>query len=234
MTGFIRYQFISYIRSLKMIPPVTLFFVWIILFYTYSGVPIFSSYSVSSITIYLVATWLTMTVFSIEEEGEKNLLFVQLNSKSHYLWGKWIICLLFSSILTGFAIFYPIILNSFIDSIKPIHLGLTFFSHFLLAGFGVLVGSFFSITSFVAKKYTWLLALLVILLSLSYEGLVEDVSFLKWVLIFLPPVTHVIQYLNGEEIIQIDNEFWFLVTYTIAYSLLGIYVILKLFLKKER
>ena len=40
MQGFIRYQFISYIRSLKMIPPATVCCVWRVLLYADRKVPI--------------------------------------------------------------------------------------------------------------------------------------------------------------------------------------------------
>ena len=85
----------NYIRSLRMIPPITIFCVWIIVLYIYKGVPILSSYAVTSITVYLIMTWLTMTVFSIEEESEKHILFVHLGNKKLYLWGKWATCFVF-------------------------------------------------------------------------------------------------------------------------------------------
>lgn len=234
MVGYICYQFISYIRSLKIIPPATIFFVWIFIFYTYSGIPISSSYSVSSITVYLVMTWLTISVFSIEGDTEKNLLFVQLRSKTRYIWGKWITSIFFSLFFTIFAIVYPLLLNSFNESITLIHLIISFYSHFILAWFGILIGTFFSITSFVSKKYTWLLASLVIVVSLSYEGLVEDASILKWLLFLLPPVTQVVDYLNNYNVLQIEDNFGLLIVWTISYSLLAGFVLLKLFLRYER
>ena len=97
--GFIRYQFSSYLRSLTFIPPLTLFIGWIFVFYTYSGVPIMSSYAVTCISLYLVMTWVAMSVFALELESEKNLLFVQLPNKRDYLWGKWIVCFLIASVL---------------------------------------------------------------------------------------------------------------------------------------
>lgn len=82
LKGFMHYQLLNYIRSLKMIPPLTIFCVWIIVLYIYKGVPILSSYAVTSITVYLIMTWLTMTVFSIEEESEKHILYVHLGNKN--------------------------------------------------------------------------------------------------------------------------------------------------------
>lgn len=77
-------------------------------------------------------------------------------------------------------------MNSFKGTIRPIHLGLAIYSHFLLAWFGILVGTFFSVTSFATRKYAWLSAMLVIVVSISYEGLVEKISLLKWGLIIFP------------------------------------------------
>lgn len=234
MQGFIHYEFLSYIRSLKMIPPATVFCVWLFLLYTYSGVPILSSYAVSSMAIYLVMTWLTMTVFSIEDDVEKNLLFVQLKSKTRYIWGKWVICLFFAFLFMALAILYPIGMDSFKGPIRPFHIGLSIYSHIFLAWFGILVGTFFSVTSFSTRKYTWLSALLVITISLSYEGLVEKISVLKWGLLLFPPVTHVLTSLKEDDSILLDGEFVQLATWVLVYSVLGTIVVVRMFLRKER
>lgn len=51
MGGFLRYQYNSYIRSLKVIAPLTIFVGWVIIFYTYGGVPVLSSYAITCIAI---------------------------------------------------------------------------------------------------------------------------------------------------------------------------------------
>lgn len=234
MQGFIRYQFTSYIRSLKIIPPATVFCIWLFLLYAYSNVPILSSYAVSSMAIYLIMTWLTMTVFSMEEEIEKNMLFVQLTSKTRYLYGKWGICFLFAVLFMALAILYPIVLDSFKGPIRSIHIGLSIYSHLILAWFGILIGTVFSITSFSAKKYSWLSALLVLTISLSYEGLVEKISMLKWGLLLFPPVTHVLSLLKDDETIQLDGDFWQLAIWVLFYSIIGAVVVVRMFLRKER
>ncbi|MDN4494417.1 hypothetical protein [Ureibacillus aquaedulcis] len=234
MRGFIHYQSISYIRSLKMIPPATVFGVWIFLLYAYSNVPILSSFAVSSMAVYLVMTWLAMTVFSIEEETEKNMLFVQLNSKTRYLLGKWAICLFFAVLFMALAILYPLGIDSFRGPIRPIHIGLSIYSHLFLAWFGILVGTFFSVTSFSTRKYTWLSALLVVTISLSYEGLVEKIYLLKWILFIFPPVTHTLSYLKEDEIVQLDGTFMQLAIWVMVYSVIGTVIVMRLYLRKER
>jgi hypothetical protein len=233
MTGFIRYQAISYIRSLKMIPPLTIFGAWVFILYAYKNVPILSSYAVTSIVIYLIMTWVTMGVLLIEQESEKHILFVQV-SKLRYLWGKWILCLLVALILMLFAIGYPILMNNFNGPITMVQIGLSIYSHFFLALFGILVGSFFAFTPFASSKYSWLSAVLVIVVSISYEGLVEKVEVLKWGLILFPPVTQVIKYLSGDDVVHITTDFWMHVLWVLVYTVIGFIVLVKIFFKKER
>ncbi len=234
MSGFTRYQFISYIRSLKIVPPLTVFGAWVIIFYTYKGVPILSSYAVTSLAIYLVMTWVTIGIFSIQGETEKHLLFVQLGSKHHYLWGKWAICLIIASFFMLFAIVYPVLMNNFKETIQPIHFGLSIYSHFFLAIFGIIVGSFFSITSFASTKYTWLLAMLVVTISISYEGIVEKVALFKWILLLFPPVVHVIKYLSGNDAVTIKLDFWLIASFAFVYTIISFIVVSKMFLQKEK
>lgn len=232
MRGFIKYQFKNYLRSFKIIPPAATFFIWIFVLYHYSGVEILSSYAVTSIVLYLVTTWISMNLFSMEEESEKNLLFVQVG-KVRFLLGKWIICIFIAIVLMLFAIFYPILLDSFKEEVQPIHLGLSIFIHLLLATFGILVGSFSSITSLIPKRYTWLSAVLIIAISLSYDGIVEKLSFFKWLLIIFPPVVNVINFFEPDDLNHFGKEFWIFSSFAIIYSIIAFFALVKLFLKKE-
>ena len=76
--------------------------------------------------------------------------------------------------------------------------------------------------------------MLVIVVSISYEGLVEKISLLKWGLIIFPPVTQVINYSNGDDSIQIGHDFWLLAIWAVVYSVLGTIVVWRMFLRKER
>lgn len=232
MQGYIKYQFKSYIRSFKIIPPAATFFIWIFVLYHYSGVEILSSYAVTSIVLYLVTTWISMNLFSMEEESEKNLLFVQVG-KVKYLLGKWIISMLIALVLMLFAIFYPILLDSFKEAVQPIHLVLSILIHLLLAIFGILVGSFSSITSLIPKRYTWLSAVLIIAISLSYDGIVEKLSFLKWLLLLFPPLVNVIHFFEPDDLNHFGKEFWIISSFAAIYSIIALFSLVKLFLKKE-
>lgn len=230
---FIQYQFISYIRSLTFIPPLTVFIGWIILFYTYTGVPIMSSYAVTCVSLYLIMTWVAMSVFSLEEDGEKNLLFVQLPNKVQYLLGKWIVCLLIASFLGLYAIVYPLAINSFIESADFTYISIAIYGHLFFAVFGIFIGSFFSNTKVESKRFAWLSAMLVIAISIAQEGIIEKAIVFKWILLPFPPVAQVLRYFT-DEAFHIGKDFWMSAAWVVCYSLISGFVIMRIFMRREQ
>lgn len=229
--GFIRYQLSSYVRSLTIIPPLTLFIGWIILFYTYSDVPIMSSYAVTCISLYLVMTWVAMNVFALEGESEMNLLFVQLPSKRDYLWGKWVVCFLIALILGFIAMVYPLLLNSFKETPQFVHLSLAIYGHFFFAVFGILVGSFFSNSKVESKKFAWLSVMLVIAISIAQEGIIGKANIFKWLLLPFPPVSQILLHFTDESLV-IGKGFWMDAAWVVCYSFILLLVITRMFYRK--
>ncbi len=205
--GFIRYQFSSYLRSLTFIPPLTSYIAWIIIFYTYSGVPIMSSYAVTCISLYLVMTWVAMNIFALELESEKNLLFVQLPHKRDYLWGKWIVCLIIAAVLAFITIVYPLLLNSFKEAAQFVHISTVIYGHLFFAIFGILVGSFFSNTKVESKRFAWLSAALVIAISIAQEGISKEGPIFEWLLLPFPPVAQILLHFTDDSLV-ISKAFW--------------------------
>ena len=63
--------------------------------YVYSGQSILSSYASSTIVLLAVSAWLTINIYQLENNKERQLLFIQFNSKLKYLTHK-----LYFSIMT--------------------------------------------------------------------------------------------------------------------------------------
>ncbi|MCG3089838.1 hypothetical protein [Sporosarcina cyprini] len=231
--GFIQYQMKSYLRSLTFIPPVTLFGAWVIIFYTYSGVPIMSSYVITSVSMYLVMTWVAMNVFSLEEETEKNLLIVQLKGKRAFLIGKWVVCFLVAAVLGSFALVYPLVFSIFKEPIQPVQLMAAIYGHLVCASFGILVGSFFSTLNIESKRFAWLSAMFVIVISLAAEGIVEKASFFKWLLLPFPAIYQVILHFTDDTPYVVGDSFWLDTLWVMVYVAAGLFLTMKLFLKRE-
>ncbi|WP_232700015.1 hypothetical protein [Brevibacillus daliensis] len=233
MSAFVRYQLISFVRSLKFIPPVVIFLAWVFIFYSYKGVPILSSYAVTSIAMYLIMTWITMSIFTLDEESEKHILISHLRRKVNYLFGKWITILIVMIPLLLFAIFFPIITGSF-KGFMSIKLYIyTFYSHFVFLAFGILVGTLFSATKLATKKYAWLSSVFIIVVSLSSKPIIKMMAFSKWILWIFPPVFKVIEHMEGEDQLLINKPIIFDSVFVVVYLIIGAIMLVPLFLKKE-
>ncbi|NMD71000.1 hypothetical protein HHO41_11905 [Bacillus sp. DNRA2] len=234
MSAFIRYQLTSFIRSLKFIPPTTLFLAWVFILYAYNNAPILSSYGVSSIGLYITMTWMTMALFSLEEDSEKHMLFFQLGRKLNFLIGKWLSLLIVMIPLIIYGMLYPIIGNLFKGELTLNVIGLSIFSHLVFQAFGILVGTLFSSTNFSIKKYAWITAVLVIVVSLASTAMIERLPILKWVLWLFPPVFKIINHMEGEDMIVLLDSLGFDILWVVCYITLGIILTIFLFRKKEQ
>lgn len=233
MSAFVRYQLISFIRSLKFIPPAAIYLAWVFILYAYKNVPILSSYGVSSIAMYLIMTWLTMAIFAMEEESEKHILFSHLGSKVRYLVGKWLTILLIMIPLLMFAIFYPILTGSFKGEMSLALYVFAIYSHLALSIFGILVGTLFSATKLAVKKYAWLSAVLVIVVSLAAKAIIKTAAIFKWIMWIFPPVFRVIGHMDGGDRVLINNSMLMDGVLVMVYLVLGAAILVPLFRRKE-
>lgn len=233
MLAFVRYQLISFVRTLKFIPPFVIFFAWVFILYAYKNVPILSSYAVSSIAMYLIMTWITMSIFTLDEESEKHILISHLRRKVSYLFGKWLTILVLMIPLLLFAIFFPIITESFKGNMSIKLYAFAFYSHMVLLSFGILVGTMFSATKLATKKYAWLSAVFIIVVSLASKSIIDLSMFFKWILWFFPPVFKVIGYMGGEDQLLINKPIIIDGVFVVVYLMIGAAMLVPLFLKKE-
>ena len=234
MSAFIRYQFTSFIRSMTFIPPAVIFIAWIFILYAYKNVPILSSYGVASIALYLCMTWITMAMFQLEEESEKYILFTHLGSKMKFFIGKWLTALIFMFSLSLFSILFPIATSSFKGEMTLGLLVMTIYSHVSFAFFGIIIGTLFSATSLALKKYAWLSAVFVIVISLASKSLLETFEPLKWILWITPPIFRVIEYMGDMELIILEKGFFVDLIIVFIYIVIFSGLAMLLFFKRER
>jgi len=235
MKSFITYQLKNYMRSLFFIPPVALYFIWVFILYAYSSMNPLNSYANSAIVLYFIMTWITMNVFRIDEEAEKHILLVHLSQKEHYLYGKWLTCVVMMLPLLVIAHFYPIITNSFTEALTPIDHVLSFYCHIGLGGLGILVGSFFAGTSITKKRYVWLLTTLTVTLSFAHSRLTEILpSGFSLVLWILPPVRFFYEPLKESGLASLPPGFLAAFCLATFYMLIGSIIVLKMFMRNEK
>lgn len=233
MAAFVRYQLASFVQSLKFIPPVFMFLAWIFILYAYKGVPILSSYAVSSIALYLIMTWITMSIFAMDEESEKHILISHLRRKVNYLFGKWLTTLIIMIPLLLFAIFFPIIAGSFNGNMTIELYTFAIYSHLTFSAFGIGVGTLFSATKLAPKKYAWLSAVFIIAVSFASKSIIDKVLFFKFILWVFPPVFKVIEFMDGVDQVLINKPLILDSMFVVVYLIIGVAMLIPLFLKRE-
>ncbi|MDX8361909.1 hypothetical protein [Cytobacillus sp. IB215316] len=221
-----RYFVITYFRSFRFIPPVAVFCLWVVIFYTYSQKDIMNSYLISSIVLYLISAWLTHSMFHREDHSERAIILTHIKSKMKFLLSKNIAVLVYGSLLIIFAIVYPLILNGFLTTPSISVIIVSIISHVLLCQLGVIVGKFFAVTKH--SQYHWLATCLVLMVSLVTEAVANGIpTFLAWILWLLPPINNIVHIHNfGDSFIintTIIQNYIIVISYIIIASSIIVY-----------
>ena len=232
MTMF-NYQFKKLIRSYTYIPPYALFIVWIILLYVYSGQPVLSAYASATIILLPVAAWLTINNFKLESNTERQLLFIQNQSKLKYLTNKLIFSFIIMIPLILFSIIYPIILHSFSEHLTISKLFLGLYLHILVIIIGMIIGAVIKTQNILSKRYSWLLLILIVLLSILRHTVIQHYPISKFVLWIIPPIGDVIKYYQLSLTKILSTDFLLLNIWFVLYIILSSTLLYYIFSKTE-
>ncbi|MDK4213192.1 hypothetical protein QJ528_03785 [Staphylococcus warneri] len=230
---FTTYQFKKLIRSYTFIPPYIVYMIWIAMLYVYSGQSILSSYASSTIVLLSVSAWLTINIYQLENNKERQLLFIQFNSKLNYLTHKLYFSLLTLIPLIIFSILYPIIFNRFSEKVSIVHMTLAIHIHVIVVIFGVLIGTFICIQNVMSRKYSWLLLILILLISIMRHTLVISLPVTKYILWLIPPVGELIQIYQYPLNQLISIQFLLITVWILSYIIIFIIGLYYLFSKSE-
>ncbi|GEN88739.1 hypothetical protein MKY30_23190 [Oceanobacillus sp. FSL W8-0428] len=190
MKDVIQYSLHDYVRSHKYFPPISTFFVLILVFYTYKPNPIIDSYAITALFLFVISAWLCLSVLSLDSPVQRQLMILHLGSSYRYYLAKLLTVALIAALLTVFAFLYPIIFNMFSDSVSPAVGFISFVNHLLLAVLGIGVAGFFSKMMMESAINAYGGLVLTIILSIAAPGIenILPASF-KYIVWLLPPAT---------------------------------------------
>lgn len=214
-------------------PSVRFFIIVIMLFYFYKNQMILPSYASSMILLYATLSWLTIINFNLDSIQEKHMLFIQLDSKLKYLNYKMLFSFLSSIPLVMFSILYPIITNSFSESFDLYTIILSIYLHLIIVMIDVLVASFITVQKFFSQKYSWLLLVLIYVISIIKFAIVQSYPVLKFLLFFIPPVGNFLNLFNKSTSDIWSKEFILLNLEIVLFICIAIVLINYIYKKSE-
>ncbi|WP_418301332.1 ABC transporter permease [Lysinibacillus fusiformis] len=219
MSSLLRYQFINYLRTYQYVPPFTIFILCLVVNYTFVPNPILDSYSFTSLILFFLMGWFTVTLFHAEDEGQKKITTLHAKSPKHYNIGVFIICGLIAFSLSCVSVFYPILLDAFFEKPKPLHIGLGILSHFSLSILAIALTALFTREIVKNRQNTWWGVISILIIAVVIATLKNNIhaGFL-WL---LPPVHFSLEMMSvGDQIEVIPNLFYWHYAWIIIYAFL--------------
>ena len=210
MNGLIRYFFMTYIRTHRYVPPVTLFIMMLIINYTYIPNPIMDSYSFTSLLLFFIMGWVTITIVHAEDEGQKQITLIHSKNKRNYYFALIINCIVVGFILSIIAVAYPLVINAFTPELHVIHILFGFLAHFSIATLSIALSIFFTRELVKTNINSWWGVVSILVFTLVLPIVKEkffNIELINW---FIPPLRFSLEIMSvGDDITSISKlAYW--------------------------
>ena len=199
MKGLLHYHFISYLRSYQYVPPFSLFIIFLFVNYTYTPNPILDSYSFTSLILFFIMGWFTVTIFHVEETGQKQITLLHAQSSGKYYGSLYALAALIGLFLSLVAVVAPIIAGSFGVAIRPLHVVMGFLSHFSLSFLSIGLSAVFTREIVKNRMNTWWGVLSILVISLSLATFKSSFLQIKGLIWLVPPVYLPLEMMTSED-----------------------------------
>lgn len=234
MKGLLHYQFISYLRSYQYVPPLFLFIIFLIVNYTYTPNPILDSYSFTSLVLFFIMGWFTVTIFHVEDPGQKQITLLHTQSLSKYYGALYILAALIGLFLSIVAVAYPIVFGAFGVAARPPHVLMGMLSHFSLAFLAIGLSAIFTRDIVKKRVNTWWGVVSVLVISLSLATVKPLLLQLKGLIWLVPPVYLPLEMMTSEDSLPFIPElFYWRFGFVFLYGILFIAIFLFIIRRKS-
>jgi len=235
LKGLLQYHAAYYIRSFKGIPPISLFILAIAVDYAYTPNPILDSYSFTSLVIFFVMGWITVTVFHAEDAGQKHITLLHAKSRITYYVSLYFICMVIGFLLSVAAVMYPIIVGAFGVPVTWVHLVMGLLAHFSLAVLSISLSIVFTRIFVKNGANTWWGVLSILLVSVVIASLKSKILYLKGIIWLFPPVHLSLHIMGASDALEsIPLALLLKFGWIFLYGLLWFWIILMFVANKHR
>ncbi|EMA6344680.1 ABC transporter permease [Bacillus cytotoxicus] len=227
MIALIRYNILDYTKSYKYVPPIAIYIVSLLFVYTYKPNPIVSTYLETALMLYLLAAWITITLFHTEDPVQEQITLSHTKNIQTLYLGKYGTALLICSILSLISVIYPIAFQMFKEKMTLSLFITGFLAHFSLSILGVSIATLFTRNIIKKASTAWLSLSFVLLITIASIRLKKEWPELLWI---FPPINDFMMLSSYKYNLAI-HTLW-LTTWALAYSF--ILMILFLYLVRRR
>lgn len=223
MKGLLHYHFHNYLRSHRYIPPLSLYILSLVINYTYTPNPILDSYSFTSLLLFFMMGWFTVTIFHAEDEGQKRITVLHCRNLRKYYLSLFTMCILIGFCLSFISVSYPIVFNAFGVETRVLHLIMGFLSHFSLSLLALSLSALFTRELIQNQSNTWWGVLGILVISVAISTLKDTINGFIWL---FPPLHFSLEIMSSEDNMKsIPVLFWgqFSWIFLYAFLLIGLF-----------
>lgn len=234
MKHVMQYSIRDFLRSQKYFPPLLIFILLILVFYTYKPNPVIDSYAVTSLMVYVISAWICVSFLALDSPVQRQLMILHVGGKTRYYIGKLLAIAITSTIIIVFAFLYPIIFGMFKENVSLTVGFISLLNHFMLSLLGISVASVFSKVLMESTINSYGGLALTMTVSFTTIGLYEVLPALFKNLVWVLPPAIITQKplmnWNGETLSNLD---WLPFIWVPFYGLLLIGIFLLLVKRKS-
>ncbi|MGG0383532.1 ABC transporter permease [Priestia filamentosa] len=218
MKGLLHYHLHNYLRSHRYIPPLSLYILSLVINYTYTPNPILDSYSFTSLLLFFIMGWFTVTIFHTEDEGQKRITMLHCKNPRKYYRSLFTMGILIGLCLSLISVVYPIVFNAFGVEMRGLHLIMGFLSHFSLSLLSLSLSALFTRELIQNQSNTWWGVLGILVISVSISTLKDTIDGFIWL---FPPLHFSLEIMSSEDNIKsIPGLFWGQFSWIFLYTFL--------------
>lgn len=200
LTSLIYYLHTCYVRSYRFGPPTFVFLCGIILMYSVVPNPVTSSYAFTMSFLFVMSAVISYSFIDIETTNQESITLLHSGSLLKLYVAKLLYCWMFTVPLAIFAVLYPALFNMFDRNPTIEELGMSFIYHIVSSWMGVVIACWFSSKFIHSRLMSFLSLSLIILMTLSSNGIENSLpSGIKSIIVLLPPLTSTINVLMNYE-----------------------------------
>ncbi len=178
----------TYIRNFKYVPPVSLYLMMLIINYTYRPNPIMDSYSFTSLILFFMMGWITITIFHSEDPRQSQITLFHAKSIERYHISLFLNCLLFGLGLSVLSVMYPVVFGAFGNELRLLHIIMGLLNHFCVSLLSISLTVFFVRELTRNRGNTWWGVLTVLIGTFVIAIIKAYILKIKGLIWLLPPL----------------------------------------------
>lgn len=200
MTSLISFLHTCFMRSYRYGPPAFVFLIGIIFVYSVGPNPVMASYAFSTIYLFIISAVISYALIDMETANQESVTMLHSGSLLKLYVSKLLYSWMFTVPLAVYAVLYPAIFQSFYRNPSLEELCMSFLYHIVSSWLGVALACWFSSKFIRSRVMSFLLLSVLIVITLSVEGIEKLLpDGLKKAIVLLPPLTNTINVLVDYE-----------------------------------